>query len=250
MAQFILALGLYTAEEMAKDGFEAYWLGSTRVIPDKGDLRDYWTKIVSDMDFLGAAPSYIYIRDPIRRLCHSLISYSISGKGQAPEKYLFRHAKGRKSRARMSRGHFIGRLADHFGLVSDEGLMGLFVISRVLLVASGPERQPDAAASASEIAKGSLAIDEGLRLFRHLYRHLSHFLLQPRLRPYPQRITRLNVEVRKLRQSILCLRRVFDRSNPDQSRCPTRDVLDVGLVMPAPLQPPAARPMISLPHTF
>nr|GEV97753.1 hypothetical protein [Tanacetum cinerariifolium] len=36
--QFILALGLHTAEEMAKDGFGAYWLGSERVIPDKGDL--------------------------------------------------------------------------------------------------------------------------------------------------------------------------------------------------------------------
>ncbi|GKC33491.1 hypothetical protein Tco_1045875 [Tanacetum coccineum] len=31
---FTLALGLYTAEEIAKNGFEAYWLGSERVIPD------------------------------------------------------------------------------------------------------------------------------------------------------------------------------------------------------------------------
>ena len=38
---FILALGLHTAEEMAEVGFEAYWLGSERVIPDKGDLSDY-----------------------------------------------------------------------------------------------------------------------------------------------------------------------------------------------------------------
>ncbi|GJX35313.1 hypothetical protein Tco_0246870 [Tanacetum coccineum] len=36
--QCILALGLHTAKEMAEDGFEAYWLGSTRVIPDKGIL--------------------------------------------------------------------------------------------------------------------------------------------------------------------------------------------------------------------
>ncbi|GJX96412.1 hypothetical protein Tco_0352210 [Tanacetum coccineum] len=39
--QFILALGLHTAEEMAEDGFGAYWLGSERLIPDKGDLSDY-----------------------------------------------------------------------------------------------------------------------------------------------------------------------------------------------------------------
>ncbi|GKA47531.1 hypothetical protein Tco_0740414 [Tanacetum coccineum] len=39
--QFILALGLQSKEEMAKPRFGAYWTGSERVIPDKGDLRDY-----------------------------------------------------------------------------------------------------------------------------------------------------------------------------------------------------------------
>ncbi|GKC09844.1 hypothetical protein Tco_1001454 [Tanacetum coccineum] len=58
--QFILDLGLQTVEEMAEDGFEAYWLGSTRVIPNKGD--------------------------PVRRLCHRLISFNISGRAQVPEK--------------------------------------------------------------------------------------------------------------------------------------------------------------------
>ncbi|GKA81337.1 hypothetical protein Tco_0788029 [Tanacetum coccineum] len=114
--QFILALGLHTSEEMAEDGFEAYWLGSTRAIPDKGDLRNYWIEVSLDGDFLGVAPSYVYIRDPVRRLCHIKISYNISSRGQAPKKYLFRHAEGRKSGARMSGGHFSGRLAAHFGL--------------------------------------------------------------------------------------------------------------------------------------
>ncbi|GKC68956.1 hypothetical protein Tco_1114839 [Tanacetum coccineum] len=39
--QFILALGLHTEQEMAEAGFGAYWDGSDRLIPDKGDLRDY-----------------------------------------------------------------------------------------------------------------------------------------------------------------------------------------------------------------
>ncbi|GKB79709.1 hypothetical protein Tco_0946604 [Tanacetum coccineum] len=38
--------------------------------------------------------------------------------------YLFRHAKGRKSGARLSGGHLIGRLATHFSLVSDEVFRG------------------------------------------------------------------------------------------------------------------------------
>ncbi|GJW53599.1 hypothetical protein Tco_0097684 [Tanacetum coccineum] len=102
--------GLHIAEEIAEDGFEAYWLGSERVIPDKGDLSDYWIEISYDRDFLRATPSYTYIRDPLRRL----------------------HAEGRKSGARLLGGHLIGRLAHHFGLVSDDGLKGLSVMTREL----------------------------------------------------------------------------------------------------------------------
>ncbi|GJZ32644.1 hypothetical protein Tco_0578080 [Tanacetum coccineum] len=73
--QFILALGLHTEQEMAKDGFGAYWDGSYRLILDKEDLRDYWIEISFDRDFLGPAPSYVLIRDPVRRLCHRMIAY-------------------------------------------------------------------------------------------------------------------------------------------------------------------------------
>nr|GEY76106.1 hypothetical protein [Tanacetum cinerariifolium] len=151
---------VYTEEivhniRVAEDIFGAYWLGSERVIPDKGDLSDYWVEISSGRDFLRGAPSYTYIIDPVRRLCHKLISYSISKKGQVPKQvtatdlfylcsidrevanvpyllaqYLFRHAERRKSSARLFRGHFIGRVAHHFGLVSDDGLRGLSVMTR------------------------------------------------------------------------------------------------------------------------
>nr|GEV38476.1 hypothetical protein [Tanacetum cinerariifolium] len=133
-------------QEMAEDGFGAYWARSDRLIHDKGDLKDYWIKISSDRDFLGPAPSYVFIRDPVRRLCYRMIAYSISGMGQAHEKvtgvdifylcsmdhgtinvpyllaqYLFRHAERKKSRARLSRGHFIWRLAMHSGLAATAG---------------------------------------------------------------------------------------------------------------------------------
>ncbi|GKD26474.1 hypothetical protein Tco_1232688, partial [Tanacetum coccineum] len=86
--QFILALGLNTEQEMAEAGFRAYWARSDRLIPDKGDLREYWLKISSGRDFLGLAPSYVLIRDPVKRIYHRMIAYSISGKGQAPEKVI------------------------------------------------------------------------------------------------------------------------------------------------------------------
>ncbi|GJU57604.1 hypothetical protein Tco_1235370 [Tanacetum coccineum] len=156
----------------------------------------------------GPAPSYVLIRDPVRRLCHRMIAYSISGRGQAPEKvtgvdlfylcsmdrgttnvphllaqYLFRHAEGRKSGARLSGEHFIWGLAMHFGLVSDEGLRGLQVVTRELplidlhelgrlnicsrfgdtwaWVAPGLERQQVAAAGAHEADEAGPAVDEG-----------------------------------------------------------------------------------------
>ncbi|GKB32108.1 putative reverse transcriptase domain-containing protein [Tanacetum coccineum] len=218
--QFILALGLHIEEEMAEAGFRAYSQGSERVIPDKGDLRDYWMEISFDKDLLGPAPSYVFIRDPLRRLCHRMIACSISGKGHAPEKvtgvdlfylrsmdrgtsnvpyllaqYLFRHAKGRKSGTRLSGRHLIGCLIAHFGLVSDQGLKGLSVVTRELplidlhelrrlniclrigdswaWVASGPERQPDTMVGASGATKDAPAADEGA-LIQHPYMHLSH----------------------------------------------------------------------------
>nr|GEX38926.1 hypothetical protein [Tanacetum cinerariifolium] len=105
---------------------------SEKVIPDKGDLSDYWIDIYFDKDFLRTTPLYTYIRDPMRRLCYKMISYNIHGRRQEPEKYSFRKAEGMKSDARLSGGHFIGRLAHYFGLVSDDGLRGLSVVTHEL----------------------------------------------------------------------------------------------------------------------
>ncbi|GKE99498.1 hypothetical protein Tco_0022849 [Tanacetum coccineum] len=97
--------------------------------------------------------------------------------------YLFTNAKGRKSDARLSGGHFIGRLAHYFGLVRDDGLRGLSVITHEIplidmgelvklnicmeigdewaWVAPGPKRQPNAAAGAPRADEDATAVDEG-----------------------------------------------------------------------------------------
>ncbi|GJR15012.1 hypothetical protein Tco_0797664 [Tanacetum coccineum] len=99
-------------------------------------------------------PSYTAIRDPILRLCHRLIACSIVGRSQAPKKvtvadlfylrgmdigsvnfpyllarYLRLFAAGRKSGAHISRGQFVARLAEHFGLLTAKILVGLTVIT-------------------------------------------------------------------------------------------------------------------------
>ncbi|GKB12872.1 hypothetical protein Tco_0846795 [Tanacetum coccineum] len=129
--QFILALGFHTTEEMTEDEFGAYWLGSERLILDKGDLSDYWVKISSDRDFL-------------------------RGGGR----HLKRHAEGRKSGAKLSGGHFIRRLAHHFGLVSDDGLRGLSVVARELPLIDMGELV--AADGAPEAAEDAPIVDEGV----------------------------------------------------------------------------------------
>ncbi|GKD61261.1 hypothetical protein Tco_1298770, partial [Tanacetum coccineum] len=132
--------------------------------------------------------------------------------------YLFRHTEGRKSGARMFRGHFIGRLAQHFGLVSDDGIMGLSMIARVLpvidldelvklnicvrlgdtwaWVAPGPERQPITAAGALEVTEGALDVDVGAQAIPGLVQ-----VPQPPLavnRTMTQRLSRLEEEVHSL----------------------------------------------------
>ncbi|GJR01355.1 hypothetical protein Tco_0524339 [Tanacetum coccineum] len=59
---------------------------SERMIPGKWDLHDYWRDISTDGDFLGPPPSYILIKDLVMRLCHRMMSHSIAGRSQAPEK--------------------------------------------------------------------------------------------------------------------------------------------------------------------
>ncbi|GJR93778.1 hypothetical protein Tco_0265952 [Tanacetum coccineum] len=126
--QFILALGLHIEQEMAEAGFGAYWAGSDRLIPDKGDLRDYWMgqalEKVTGVDLF-------YLRNMDRGTTN--VPYLLAH-------YLFRHADGRKSGARLSGGHFIGRLVIHFGL--------------------GPERQQAAAAGAHKADEAGPTAEE------------------------------------------------------------------------------------------
>nr|GFB28207.1 hypothetical protein [Tanacetum cinerariifolium] len=70
-------------DEMQTAGFDLYWAESARRILDSSA---YWIGISSVGDFLGTPPSYTLIKDPMLRLCHRLISCSIVGRSQAPEK--------------------------------------------------------------------------------------------------------------------------------------------------------------------
>ncbi|GKB15671.1 hypothetical protein Tco_0849594, partial [Tanacetum coccineum] len=51
--EFILGMGLRTADEIESAEFGAYWAESVRQIPYKVDLSAYWVEISSRRDFLG-----------------------------------------------------------------------------------------------------------------------------------------------------------------------------------------------------
>ncbi|GJT10608.1 hypothetical protein Tco_0857650 [Tanacetum coccineum] len=176
------ALRLHTAKEMAEDGFGAYWLGSERVIPDKGDLSDYWVEISSGRDFL-------------------------RGGGM----HLKRYTEGKKSGAMLSVGHFIGCLAHHFGLVSDDGLRGLYVVTR------GTKRQPVAAAAAPGDVEDAPDIDDGAQAIPAPI-HAPPPPPPVAGRTIPQRLGRLEEEIQGLRQDVRSLRGLMERSMTDQGR--------------------------------
>ncbi|GKE07415.1 hypothetical protein Tco_1399433 [Tanacetum coccineum] len=158
---------------------------SWRQILDKGDLRDYWIGISYAGDFFGTTLSYTSIRDLILRLYHRLIAYSIAGRSKAPEKvtmtdlfylrgmdvgsvnvpyllarYLRLFAAGRKRGALISGGQFVARLAKHFGLLLEERLRGLTIISPALPVIDMAEL-PDAAAGTPGVSQDAPVVDEG-----------------------------------------------------------------------------------------
>ncbi|GJR28481.1 hypothetical protein Tco_1104713 [Tanacetum coccineum] len=192
--------------EMAETGFGAYWDGT---------------------------PSYVIIQDPVRRQCHRMIAYSISGRGQAPEKvtdvdlfylrsmdrgtanvphllaqYLFRHAEGRKSGAWLSGGHFIGHLAMHFRLFNTWDW-----------VAQGPERQQAAMAGAYQADEAGLAAEKGAQEIPA--QAPPPPLLVPQPRTMSQKIERIKEEVHDLRRDVVGLRGVVESFTTEQSRVST-----------------------------
>ncbi|GJV59023.1 hypothetical protein Tco_1465123 [Tanacetum coccineum] len=205
------ALCLHTAEEMAEDGFEAYWLGSERVIPDKGDLSGYWIEISSDKDFF-EIHSLLYIH---QRSGSKAVSQHGPGAANVPyllAQYLFRHAEGRKSSARLSGGYFIGRLAHHFGLVSDDGLRGLSVVTRELpLIDMG------------DLVKLNIYMEVGdyWAWAVPIPIHAPPSPPPAEGRTMPLRLGRLEEEIQGLRQDVRSLQGLMERSMTDQGRFST-----------------------------
>ncbi|GJU95887.1 reverse transcriptase domain-containing protein [Tanacetum coccineum] len=76
-------------------------------------------------------------------------------------RYLRLFAAGRKSEAHISGGQFVARLAKHFGLLTEERLLGLIVIAPALPVIDMTEL-PDAVAGAYGAAEDAPAVNDDM----------------------------------------------------------------------------------------
>nr|GEZ97759.1 hypothetical protein [Tanacetum cinerariifolium] len=110
------------------------------------DLSAYWVGILSARDFLGTSPSYTLIRDLMLRLCHRLITCSIVGRSQAPEKLTLTDLF-------YLRGMDVGSVNIPYLLARSLTKLGAWV-------ASGPKRQQVATAGTLKVAKDALVVDE------------------------------------------------------------------------------------------
>nr|GEX52129.1 hypothetical protein [Tanacetum cinerariifolium] len=195
LRQFILALGLHTEEEMVRDGFEAYWVGSLREIADNGDLSDYWSRISLDaltISKKGQAHEKVTATDLF--YLRSMDKGTMVNVPSLLAQYLFRHAEGRKHRAK--------RLGDTWAWV-----------------ALGPERQSVATAGAPEGADCSrmARLEEevhGLReslgeqreildvMSQDFSRFTTWMAATPATRTMPQRMAISEEEVYRLHKSL------------------------------------------------
>ncbi|GKF68327.1 hypothetical protein Tco_0198006, partial [Tanacetum coccineum] len=121
--------------------------------------------------------------------------------------YLFRHAEGRRSRARLSGGHFIGHLAMHFGLFSDEGLRDC--------------RQQATVAGAHKANEAGPAVEKGAQEILAPVQAPPPPLPAPQHRTMSQRIERIKEEVHDLRCDVVGLRGVVESFTTEQSRVST-----------------------------
>ncbi|GKE05882.1 hypothetical protein Tco_1397900 [Tanacetum coccineum] len=88
MRQFILALGLYTEEEINNNLFGLFCDAYFRNMPNNYNLTDYCIGITTRNHYDSShPPSYTTIKSLIRHLVHRLLTLSVVGRHNAREKF-------------------------------------------------------------------------------------------------------------------------------------------------------------------
>ncbi|GKA17254.1 hypothetical protein Tco_0697091 [Tanacetum coccineum] len=167
---------------------------------------------------LGGARHHLSLRDPILRMCHSLIASSIARRSQAPEKVTVTDLF-------YLRGMDVGSVNIPYllaRLLTEERLRGLIVIALALpvidmaklvrlqicveiddtwdWVAMGPGRQPDATVGAPRVAQDGPILDEGDQAVPTPVQALPPPAAAART--MPQRMARLEEDLHEIRGAL------------------------------------------------
>ncbi|GJW06764.1 hypothetical protein Tco_1569187 [Tanacetum coccineum] len=196
---------------MESPNFARYWSESERMILRKGGLHDYWRDILTDGDFLGPPPSYTLIRDPVLRLCHRMMAHNIAGRSQAPEE------------GGLPLGGKTGRIFLIYVQLDDIWAWE----------AIGPERQPNAATGALWVAQDAPIVDEGGQAIPAPVQAPQQPPPPPPApaKTMPQRISRLEEDMHKIRGALTEQRKVINAMAHDFSRFSTWVTTGLGQMM-------------------
>ncbi|GJS75250.1 hypothetical protein Tco_0725131 [Tanacetum coccineum] len=117
--QFILALGLYTPEEMNNNLFEPFRDACFRNRPNNYNPTEYFVRISTRNHYdTRHPPSYTMIKNPIRRLVHSMDGGDMVDVPCTVAKFLSEKAKGYKKKSLIVGSHLIGRIVRSYGLMA------------------------------------------------------------------------------------------------------------------------------------
>ncbi|GKC10794.1 ribonuclease H-like domain-containing protein [Tanacetum coccineum] len=85
LLEFARRLGLYHAEELNEEGFDAYFQGGLRS-DENFNAREYWERISIDRDLHLSRSSITSVRFPILRVLHKMITYGLCQRTTGYEK--------------------------------------------------------------------------------------------------------------------------------------------------------------------
>ncbi|GJX38966.1 hypothetical protein Tco_0252269, partial [Tanacetum coccineum] len=209
MRHFILALRLYTPEEMNNNLFEPFHNACLRNKPNNYNPTKYFVGISTRNHYdTRHPPSYTTIKNLIRRLVHRLLTLSVAGRHGAKEKvtlndlfllhimdggemvdvpwtmskFIFNKAKGYKKKSLIVGAHLIGRIARYNGLGYSE------------LVDDQLDDSEDAAAGA-EARRIREENERGVR-------HRPNMSFTNRLREMDERMGDMDTNIFKLRNDV------------------------------------------------
>ncbi|GJW20190.1 putative reverse transcriptase, RNA-dependent DNA polymerase [Tanacetum coccineum] len=85
LLEFARRLGLYQADELEKEGFDTYFQGGLRS-DENFNAREYWERISIDRDLHLSRSSITFVRFPILRVLHKMITYGLCHRTTGYEK--------------------------------------------------------------------------------------------------------------------------------------------------------------------